>query len=367
MKMLGVLLVIGIILGGGVAVLGINVCEYQSPKTSLVDARVGLNYRYYDDATTTGVDVHSGRISVNYDQLYDSPTFGFSVAGTGEVPLERFVPTGGLGQAAATFRYYWSEGEPWFVYGGSEALYASGWPGPGVDVSLGVGVGRFSDVTPLAKAIEINDELVESGALPGDLEDEVLLEIASIIGREIEFDTVKDWVAEVEIAIESPAAVELDARALLFIEELMLHQGDQRRCGWAIQVGIGYELIDPFGTAGTIIVKGAADAALAPGPNDQLMLHAGITGPGNILDEHTMNASAGYELQINEESTLLLDYVMQRAKPAGDVASTNQAATASIGFDVSGVDITLGLSISKDAGDPGWSLDVSIGAVMELL
>ena len=194
-----------------------------------------------------------------------------------------------------------------------------------------------------------------------------MLEIATIIGREIEFDTIQDWVAEIEIAIESSAAVELDARALLFIEELLLHNGGQRRCGWAIQAGIGYELIDPFGAAGTVIVKGSADAALAPGPSDQLVLHIGVTGPFDILDEHTMNASVSYEREINEDSTLLLDYVQQRAKPSGDVESINHAATASIGFDVSGVDITLGASLSKSAGDPGWSLDISIGAAMELL
>ncbi|MBN1859379.1 hypothetical protein JW848_09265 [Candidatus Bipolaricaulota bacterium] len=367
MKMLGVLLAMGAILAGGTAALAINVCAYQSPETALVDARVALNYRYYDDAATAGVDVHSGRIALDYDQIFDSPSFGFSLAGTAEVPLERFVPTGGLGQAAATFRYYWAEGGSWFVYGGSEALYSSGWPGPGVDVSLGVGVGRFSDVTPLAKAIEIDDELVHTGALANDLGDDVLLEIATIIGREIEFDTIKDWVSEIELVIETAAAVELDARALLFIEELLLHEGDQRRCGWAVQAGIGYELIDPFGAAGTVIVKGSADAALAPGPSDQLMLHVGVTGPFDILDEHTMNASARYQRNINEDSTLLLNYVLQRAKPAGGTESTNHAATASIGFDVSGVDITLGASLSKSAGDPGWSLDISVGAAMELL
>ncbi len=367
MKKLGILLAVGVVFLAGATALCVSVCEYEAPETSLVDSRVSLNYRYYDDATTPGVDVHSGRIGLDYDQLYDSPSFGFSLSAAGEVPLVRFVPTGGLGQAAATFRYYWSEGEPWFAYGGTEALVASGWPGPGVDVSLGVGVGRFSDVTPLAKAIEINDELIRLGALEDVLGDDVLLEIAAIIGRRIEFDTIKDWVAEIELVIEAAAAVELDARALLFIEELILLEGDQRRCGWAVQAGIGYELLDPFGEAGTIVVKGSADAALAPGSGDQLMLHAGVTGPFDILDEHTMSISAGYEREIGNGESLLIDYLLQRAKPAGDVASTNHVASASIGFDVSGADITLGASLSKDAGDPGWSLDISIGASLELL
>ena len=97
------------------------------------------------------------------------------------------------------------------------------------------------------------------------------------------------------------------------------------------------------------------------------MLHAGVTGPFDILDEHTMSISAGYEREIGNGESLLIDYLLQRAKPAGDVASTNHVASASIGFDVSGADITLGASLSKDAGDPGWSLDISIGASLELL
>lgn len=368
MRKLETWIVMGIILlGSSAAMLAVNVCEYRAPETSLTDARVSLNYRYYDDATTPDVDVHSGRIGLDYDQLYDSPRFGFSLSAAGEVPLVRFAPVGGLGQAAATFRYYWAEGAPWFAYGGTEALIASGWPAPGVDVSFGVGIGRFSDVTPLAKAIEINDELVATGAVADELDDSVLLDVAEIIGRGVEFDTVKDWVAEIELVIEASAAVELDARALLFIEELLLMDGDQRRCGWAVQLGLGYELMDPFGAAGTVVVKGSADAALAPGPNDQLRLHAGISGPFDLLDEHTMSCSVGYEREISEEQTLVIDYLLQRAKPAGDVARTSHVASASIGFDVSGVDITLGASLSKDAGDPGWSLDISIGAVLELL
>ena len=113
MKKLGILLAVGVVFLAGATALCVSVCEYEAPETSLVDSRVSLNYRYYDDATTPGVDVHSGRIGLDYDQLYDSPSFGFSLSAAGEVPLVRFVPTGGLGQAAATFRYYWSEDEPW--------------------------------------------------------------------------------------------------------------------------------------------------------------------------------------------------------------------------------------------------------------
>jgi len=50
--------------------------------------------------------VNSGRLAADYDQLYDSPNYGFTISGSAELTLDAFTPTGWLGQGAATFRYY---------------------------------------------------------------------------------------------------------------------------------------------------------------------------------------------------------------------------------------------------------------------
>ena len=241
--------------------LAISLCEFYSPVTQLSDLRLSFGYRYFDDAATADVDVNSGRITLDYDQFTDSPDFGFTLFGTAELAVDQLVPTGWLGHGAGTFRYYLMEEVPLFAYGGLDASLATGQPQPGVDVVVGVGYGRFTDVTPLAKAVTIVDELIELDALAGPLSDEMLMEAGQVIGRRVEYGDIKELVADIETLIESETGAPLDARALLTIEEVVLAVGTDRKCGWAVQGGVGYELVDPFGGARTIVISVSADAA----------------------------------------------------------------------------------------------------------
>ena len=247
MKKVGVLTAVVLLVACSVPGWGLSICEYHSPKTSLVDSRLSFGYRYYDDASTAGIDVSSGRFAIDYDQLFDSPNYGFSLGGAAELTLDALLPTGWLGQGAATFRYYPVEEALLFAYGGLEGSISTGQPRPGVDVRVGVGIGRFTDVTPLAKAITIEAELLDLRAFVDPLADDTLLAIAEAIGRRIEYESIVNLVSDIESLIEGVAGVELDARALLTIEEVILDAGDDRRCRWALQGGIGYELVDPYG------------------------------------------------------------------------------------------------------------------------
>jgi len=349
------------------SVWGLSICDYKSPETSLTDARLSFGYRYYDDANTVGVDVNSGRFAANYDQLYDSPNYGFTISGSAELALNAFMPTGWLGQSAATFRYYPFEESLFFAFGGLQASMATGQLRPGVEVRFGGGLGRFSDVTPLAKAMNISQDLLRLDATASPLTDGVLLAIAGIIGREVEYDTIKDLVSDIEPLIEADAAVELDARALLTIEEIVLMVGDDSQCGWALQLGIGYELVDPFGNPQNIVVAGSADAAFAFGPDDQMMFHASYSGPFDLMNENTLTSTLSYEYALTEDSTVIADYVLQRVKPAGAIANTSHAAGLAIGLDLGGANILLQISLTRGAGDPGWSFDLSVSAAMDLL
>jgi len=368
MKRIGVLILLGAFLVGlGATAYGLSLCDYRSPVTALTDAGLSFTYRYYNDAATPTVEINSGRVGVVYDQLYDSPNYGFTLAGSAEVALDQFVPTGWLGQGAATFRYYPVEDGIFFAFGGLQESMATDQPQPGVDVSVGGGVGRFTDVTPLSKAFLIEDELLSIEAIDQGLSDEVLLGIASVIGRAAEYDTVKEMVADIEAPIEAAAGVTLDARAILSIEEIVLQTGNERKCGWALQAGIGYELIDPYGGAQNFVVTGSADAALASSPSDQLLFHAGFSGPFDITSENTLTANLSYEYLLSETSTLTAAYSLQRVKPAGLPANVSQAASLALGFDVGGADVVLQVSLTRDPGDPGFSIDVSISAAMDLL
>ncbi len=366
MKKIGVFVCL-LVVGVSTVAWGVSLCDYRSPISALTDARMSFAYRYYNDAATSQIDVNSGRIGVDYNQLFSSANYGFTLGGAIELNLANFVPAGGLGQAQATFRYYPLEDELFFGFGGFEASLATSQPRPGVDVRVGVGIGRFYDVTPLAKAVLIEEELLSMEAIVDRLSDDILLGIAGVMGREAEYETVKEMVADIESLIEAVALVELDARALLSIEEIILDSQPKRKCGWAVQAGVGYELIDPFGGAQNFVVAASADAAFATSPEDQFLFHASLSGPIEFMEENTVSASFSYEYELSEESTFLVNYALQRVQPSGLPANVTHSASMSIGFDVRGVDIGLQVALSREPGDPGWSIDVSVSAVMDLI
>jgi len=368
MKRLGVLAVVGLlVIAATMSALAVSLCDYQKPITALTNARMSFAYRYYNDAATPTIDVNSGRIGIDYDQLFASPNYGFTLGGSLELTLDEFVPSGTLGQGSATFRFYPFQEGLVFGYGGLEASLATGQPRPGVDVRVGLGLGRFSDVTPLAKAVLIEEELLEAEAIFDLLGDDVLLGVASVIGRKTEYETTAEMVADIESLIEAVAHVELDAVALLAIEDTILATEPKRKCGWAVQAGIGYELIDPFGGAQNFVIVASADAAFVTSPEDQFLLHASFSGPVDFMEENTLSATLSYEYEISETSTLLADYAFQRVKPLGLTASASHAASVQLGFDIEGVDIGLQITLTLEPGDPGWSIDVSLSAVVDLL
>jgi hypothetical protein len=369
MKRLWWILLIGL---GSVALVAvstgaISLCDYKSPVTALTNARISFAYRYYNDAATPAIDVNSGRIGVDYDQLFASSNYGFTLGGSLELTLEEFVPSGTLGQGSATFRFYPFREALLFGYGGLEASLATGQPRPGVDVRVGLGLGRFSDVTPLAKAVLMEEELLASDAIFDVLSDDVLMGIASVIGRRTEYEETAQMVSDIESLIEAVAHVELDALALLAIEEIILDVEPKRKCGWAVQAGIGYELIDPFGGAQNFVIVASADAAFVTRPEDQFLLHASFSGPVDFMSENTLSATLSYEYELSETSKVIADYAYQRVQPLGMSANTSHAASLQFGFDVRGVDVGVQITLTREPADPGWSIDVSLAAAMDLL
>jgi hypothetical protein len=333
----------------------------------MVDARLTFSYRYYDDAATPIIDVNSGRLAVAYDRLFDSPNLGFTWVGAAELALSGFVPTTWLGQGALTYRLYpWSEGI-FFLFGGLEAAASTGLPQPGLDVRAGLGLGRFVDVTPLAKAKRIDAALVSVDAIPGGLSGDVVLAVASMIGRAGEYPSASELVADIEAIVEFDAGVQLDARALLMIEDLVLSAGMERRCGWAVQLGAGYELLDPYGGAQSAVFASSADAAFASSPNDQLLLHVSFSGPFDLVDENSLVGSGSYVVDFGAGQAMTAGYTLSRIKPSGVPATTTHQVNLGLVFSLSRGSLGLQASVSHRTGEPGWSIDVSMSVALELL
>jgi len=355
--------IIGVVLGLGVSAAPLSICSYVSPETSLESLGLAVSYRYFDDWATPGVDSSGGRVGLDYSLLYDSPGFGYTLSGNAELLLAGFLPTNAQADAAGTIRYFLAEDMPTFGFGSVEASISTGQPQPAVHVSAGLGYGRFSDVTPLAKAFKIEMELLKAGAIQMPLPDDVLMGIAAAIGSQ-EYASTNDQIADVMNQIQAASGATLTPRQVLTIEDLILATGDSRYCGWSVQAGVGYQLVDPYNQSQGFLVTASADAAFVPNPDGQLLFHAGLSGPINFMDQNTIKVRGTYDYILSETSSLRATYTLLRVQPLGQFASVSQTVAALLGFTLGHADMGLQASLSKSAGASDWSLDLSISAAI---
>ncbi len=356
--------IVGLALGFGASAAPLSICSYVSPETNLSNLGLSFSYHYFNDWATPGVETSAGRVDLDYSHLYDSPNFGFTLAGNAGLLLTNFYPTSGLGSAAGTFRYYFTQDAPAFGFGGVEASVATGQPQPAVHISAGLGFGRFSDVTPLAKAFKIEKDLRTANAISNSLGDSVLMGIAKVIGTK--YASTNDQVADVVNQIQAASGVTLNPRQVLKLEDLILATGDSRFCGWAVQAGVGYQLVDPYNQPQGFLVTASADAAFVPNADGQVLFHAGLSGPINILNQNTLTVRGSYDYVLSETSLLRATYTLLQVQPLGQPASMSQTATLLLGFVAGRADMGLQVSLSKPANASAWSIDVSVSAAVNL-
>lgn len=358
-----VLGIIGVLLSFAASAAPLSICSYVSPETSLESLGLAMSYRYFDDWATPGVDSSGGRADLDYNRLYDSPGFGYTLTGNVGLLLADFFPTSAQADGAGTVRYFLMDDSPTFGFGSVEASVSTGQLQPAVYVSAGMGYGRFNDVTPLAKAFKIDMDLRRIGAISSALEDDVLMEIASVIGSK-EYTSINDQVADAVDQIQMASGVTLSPRQVLKVEDMILAIDDSRYCGWSVQAGAGYQLIDPFNQSQGFLITASADAAFVPNPDGQLLFHAGLSGPINFTDQNTIKIRGSYDYSLSETSSLRATYALSRVQPLGQPASTSQTLSALLGFTLGHADMGLQASLSKSASALAWSLDLSISAAL---
>ncbi len=350
----------------GLAAVAASVCDYHAPQTDLVDARLDFSYRYFDDPSTLGPEIDSGWMKLSYAQLYDSPDFGYSLNGLARINLSSITPSSGSGQINGTARYYSERDLPVYVFGEADGVadILAVDSELGLNLRAGIGYGRFYDVTPLARALQFQTGLIGIGVLSEPLADGVLMQIATEIGRQIEYDSTSDLVTMIETIIENDTGVFLDARALLLIEETLASADINRYCGWTVQAGFGVGL-STMSVPSDPLLSFTADSAQADGYRVQWAYHMGLSGPYELTAEYDLTASASYEYILQENASLEGTFAYQRSKERNAQPIWNAGGTLELMFEIGTVDMAIQLELTRRAD--GWVRDLTLSASVDLL
>ncbi len=344
----------------------LSLCDYVSPETSLSHMSLSFAYRYYEGAFGTDTDVNAGKLRLDYGNLRDTGDFGYTLEAFGELSLQNLRVASGLGDAQGTFRFYLAREKPVFAFGGAHLYMDTGDVSPGLQVNVGLGYGRFSDVTPLARAMRIQKMLLSRGTLKSALPESVLLAMANEIGRRAEYATVAELVDILVNEVQNAAGVLLDPRGVLAVEDQVLVTGARRYCGWAAQIGIGYTVADPLDGPRDFLVTGEFDMALAPEEASQILLRARLSGPIDIFNTHRLALSVSYENALGPASILNARLSATRVQVAGAEARTSLSASLGWSVTVGMTTLSLQLTLAYPAGAVRISKDISISVVMVL-
>ncbi|MGY4707218.1 hypothetical protein ACVNPS_05630 [Candidatus Bipolaricaulota sp. J31] len=359
----------GLLLLWPLVAFSLSLCDYRAPETSLIDMKLSFAYHYLEDPDRPGIEVNAGNVSFTYSQIYSAPESGFSLAATGIFGLENFALAEALTEISGTYRYYLGTDEPVFLFGGFESRWRTDarYLQPWVQAMFGLGYGRFNDVTPLAKAFLIEEDLLRLGAIPASLSEDALMAIAQEIGRMLEYEKIEDLVAKVEQIVETDAGVDLNARAVLAVEDRITEVGRERFCGGALQAGIGYEILDPERAGRDIVLNASADWAVAPEPHSQLLVRSNLSAPLPWKDAYRFTIVATYDYEINGRTSFSTNYSLEWLKVPEDATPEDRhAAVFQLSLNLGGWDISILLSFTKGPGDVAWTQEFSISAAIDL-
>jgi hypothetical protein len=360
-----------VLVTAGAVVHGMDLCDYRSPVTDLSDLSIGFSYQYYNDPY--GVperDVDEGEFTVEYIRLFDKPEFGFDVTVRNDMNISVLDVSTYTTFADGSYKRYFSSERDFFAFAGGLARSSSSYQTLGLSVNLGVGYGRFVDVTALARATRIDEYLVRRGSLTDHLHPVDLRALADEIGSLATHVPLSSVLAQVQDVIEGSGNVRiggLDALDIAEITQLIEEEGFSRYCGWDLKLGLGYELLDPSGGKKDLLVTGAFNYAAATTPNEQLLIQGSFSGPPNLLETNRVDVTMAFDSLLSDVFSLGATYEFSRETWISEPTDIHRITLDVTLTPIDTAHATLSLVLEHRPYYTEWDVDVQLGIGIELL
>ena len=247
-----------VVLGGT-----LSVCIYEPPESRISDLGLQGSFNWYDGPYADDRNrALSASLVANYEGLLSSESFGQSLDARTEIRGADDGWIADLSGSGSLRAFFDADANDLFGIG-VVGLAASTRTGLELDMTGGIGTGRFRDVSPLAQAIQIQNDLLDIGELLAPVADDTLLDLAQILGEIGPTDNEKVVrLVERVVATELVSNSEIGVRGLLAIEQILETSGDARLCGRDIQARVGVSAIlypeISFATTGILLVRYAS-------------------------------------------------------------------------------------------------------------
>jgi len=368
----------------------LSVCDYTPAQSLFLDVNMAFNGRAINNPGDFD-PIINGTSKIDLFSLLDIPTFGF----TGEASFDwDFIDSSRNNLSISpNFKYFLGDSNDLFLFFGGPSVQGVSFT---LDTFLdelivsapsGWGYGRFRDVTPFAKAIEIQNQLSRLGKLEQPFDQKVLERIAQLIDDERPDTPLSQLVNElqetIETAINRPEVrdlnaqdvsveqeisngtedpIRLEAVSLLAIEKILQDNTSSKFCGWEVSGGIE---VQPGLESLFNLYLVSFKYAVAPASRSQLLMDTKLSFSPNIFSSKRgtffLDAQMTYNYRVTDSINAQGRYVFLRSSEQGNTPIDIQALNVLLQMNLnSSVGISIDTSWSKASGTSGWSRSVNI-------
>ena len=295
-----------LVIGPGIQAAISTPCDYLPAESRLKNLNLQGSLQWLDDPFLSDTyDVLAGGLSADFVRLFESLSFGYRLEGKVDLSFSAAAFSLEL-NAGSNFKWY-VRGDT-FAIGAVDTRYGET-EGMGLDITGGLGYGRFRDVTPLSRAIRIQNMLLDERFLLAPLTDEVLQTMARTLGR---VDVaLPDKIVTLEGLLLETGLVQggdLGARGLFLLEEIANAPVEARLCGWDMQfrLGVAARGFPSAQISEAVVLSG--NYAIVPDPVSQFQASARYLTRLTDLDRYFLEGSLFYGRRFRENWRIRAGY-----------------------------------------------------------
>ncbi len=234
----------------------ISVTDYDEATSEYQDAYVNGSF---NAGKTRGDDqsTYDLNLGLDYEQVFASPDRDVQLRFNGSGSVGRDGTEGAssvdryeYATSATADTYFNPSTSNAFWYGSVGLQGSDAFDSRRASLFAGAGYGRVKNVTPMAKAIRVVEELQSLNRLKDSPTRAEYQKVANIIDREDEYrskfgtaDYKKEWINDIAnaLSISDKSGGQLDGRDIVSIYDVLTYELiSTRKVGWKVRGGLGY-------------------------------------------------------------------------------------------------------------------------------
>ncbi|MDR3609774.1 MAG: hypothetical protein P4L27_04380 [Ignavibacteriaceae bacterium] len=326
----------------------VSVSDYNVPISTAKILRLNGTYNWSQSSndTLTVVTANNAAATLTLRSFYSSLPFAwfFDVDATGGKSFSDW--THDISLRPSIRKYVWDD-QDWFGFAAFDMRHANTFKQIESNLQLGGGYGRYINATALAKAVRIEEHLLNEGVIKDHMPKETMIKIANIIERESEFQGVygatyeKQWYEAIEQEIKASGLLvgdALGAIGLLRTQQVLKGINEivnPRYYGWDLNLGVSFNLSkrDKSPTnSPALTVSGRFSNPI--GWRAQIDAFASVGTPidSTFFNQVITTAGINYLYELSNRINFVASYNLNYTAPAAGTAYADHNLTGSFVF-----------------------------------